>query len=371
MLQKIYKLFFLEYSIPMGTKLKIVLGVILIMGISLFSSGCYLLSQSGTYLSDRRQAKPIKKLIENPTIDEETKLFLAEVCDITSFATAEIGLTESKNYSSYVELNRDHLAYIVYASDELQLEQYMWKFPIVGALPYKGYFNLASARKEEQKMKDKGYDTWVSIVDGFSSLGLFTDPLYSFMKEYSPYRLSNLIIHELTHATIWVKGYTTFNEQLAAFVGDKGAKTYMESRFSRSSEEYQGIFTQEHDRALFLQKIDELRLQLMRIYANSSLSEEEKRRDKEMILEAFSVKFASTYDEEFKTDTYRHIPELPINNAFIGLYGIYYGSDNYFDDLYAFFDEDLNSMLEALKPLDKTKDDPYPKIKYLLTEGSF
>ncbi len=359
------------YSRVMRTKLAMGVGVVLVMGLSLFSTGCYLLSQSGTYLSDRMQAKPLEKLEKDPSLDEITKDFLAEVRDINSFAIDEIGLIESKNYTSYVELDRAHLAYIVYASDELRLKQYLWKFPLVGALPYKGYFSLASARKEEQKMKDRGYDTWVGIVDGFSSLGMFRDPLYSFMKEYSPYRLSNLIIHELTHATIWVKGYTTFNEQLAAFIGDKGAKQYISSKFSEDSEEYTEIFQKEYDRDLFLQKIDSLRISLTELYDDSFITDFEKRSKKEHILEEFSKQFALTYEEEFKTDTYRHISELPINNAFIGLYGVYYGSDNYFDKLYTYFDEDLKTMLEALRPLDKSRDDPYPKIKELITEGSF
>ncbi len=36
--------------------------------------------------------------------------------------------------------------------------------------------------------------------------------------------LANLIIHEMSHATIFVKDSVDFNENLATFIGDRGAE---------------------------------------------------------------------------------------------------------------------------------------------------
>ncbi len=359
-----------RYNTAMTRRLSLIAGMVMIMGFSLISTGCYILSQSGTYLSDRMQARPVEKVLADEAVSEETREFLNTVGDIISFAVNDLGLQESKNYTKYTELDREHLAYIVYASDELAFNQYMWDYPFLGKLPYQGYFSLESARKTEGKLQEEGYDTFVSIVDGFSSLGFFTDPLYSFMKEYSLYRLANLIIHEQTHATIWVKKDVAFNERLASFVGDTGAKLYIEKRFGKSSPEYEEIFSREADRERFLSKMGELRGELETVYTDTSLTEEAKREKKGDVITLFQEDLRSRYDEEFKTDAYRSIPDMTLNNAYIGLYHVYYGDDTVFKDLLSHFGNDLGRFITALKPLDRTKDDPY-KVIGSITEGPF
>jgi hypothetical protein len=51
-------------------------------------------------------------------------------------------------------------------------------------------------------------------VESFSTLGFTRDPLYSFMKGYSAFQLASLILHEQTHATLFVKGQTQFSEAM-------------------------------------------------------------------------------------------------------------------------------------------------------------
>jgi predicted aminopeptidase len=55
-------------------------------------------------------------------------------------------------------------------------------------------------------------------------LGWFTDPILSKMLMRSEGDLANLIIHEMSHATIFVKDSIEFNENLATFIGDRGAE---------------------------------------------------------------------------------------------------------------------------------------------------
>jgi len=47
--------------------------------------------------------------------------------------------------------------------------------------------------------------------------------------------LANLIIHELTHGTLYIKNNVTYNENLANFVGDKGAEMFLLYKFGPNS----------------------------------------------------------------------------------------------------------------------------------------
>jgi len=49
--------------------------------------------------------------------------------------------------------------------------------------------------------------------------------------------LVELILHELTHATLYVKDSVSFNENLANFVGEEGSKLFLEEKYGKDSEE--------------------------------------------------------------------------------------------------------------------------------------
>ncbi len=345
------------------------LEIILIMTLSLLTTGCYILSQSGTFLADRISTRSFKQVLSDPAVSDETRMFLKEVERINDFATRYAGLKASKNYTVYRNLNRDHLAYIVYGAGRFSFEKHMWDFPIVGSLPYKGFFKLSGAKKEQQKLIDQKYDTWISIVDGFSSLGFFKDPLYSSMQEYSPYHLANLICHERTHATIWVKNQIDFNEQLASFIGEKAAEAYVRRNYGGESTEYTDIFKQKHDQELFIQAVFNLRTQLTTLYKNTALSEPARLKEKERIISEFKIRFAENHDKDYLTDQYSRIAELPINNAFIAIYGVYYERMDLFSDIYTYCGEDLKTMIELLQSFDGTEEDPVPTLQELIASN--
>ncbi|MDR0600458.1 MAG: aminopeptidase [Treponema sp.] len=301
---------------------------LLILGLFLFS-GCYTLKQGAVMLGYLSRAEPLEKLARGG----ETGDFVERVRDIRRFALDELGLKESKNYTRYVEIDRDYLAAVVSASAADSFTRHYWRFPVVGALPYKGFFDPEDARKEAARLKAQGLDVWIRGVDAFSTLGWFRDPLYSYMKNYSPHQLADLIIHELLHATVFIRGQSGFNEQLAEFVGTQGARLYIESRFGPDSGEYRGIDADRADRAAFLAFTGALTAELETLYA-SSVSGEEKRAKKEAIIKAARERFARDYAGVFKSETYRGVSSLPVNNAYLDLYRLYHGEDRFFAGLY-------------------------------------
>jgi predicted aminopeptidase len=341
---------FLVFWIPLLVSAGFFVVVFLLM------SGCYTLKQGAAMLGYLGRAVPMEKLAGQDAAEDERR-FAERVADIRRFAMEELGLKESKNYTRYVAIDRDYLAAVVSACAPDSFTRHEWRFPVVGTVPYKGFFDPEDARKEAAKLRADGFDVWVRGVDAFSTLGWFRDPLYSYMKEYSIQALADLIIHELLHATVFIKGHVQFNEQLAEFVGSTGARLYIESRFGIDSPEYRGIDAGAADRAAFRRVISELIAELETLYAGN-LSREEKLSEKERIIKAFRERFVSEYDDLFSGDNYRNFAELPLNNAYLDLFRLYYEEDNFFLELYQTTCEPaapgLRRFIEAAKTLKST-----------------
>lgn len=298
---------------------------------------------------------------------EENRSFAAQVEDIRRFAMSELGLKESKNYTKYVELDRDYLAAVVSACAKDSFAGYEWWFPVVGKVPYKGFFNVEDARKERQKLEKKDLDVWIRGVDAFSTLGWFEDPLYSYMKKYPVQDLADLIIHELLHATIFLKNRSQFNEELAEFVGSEGARLYMLSVSEDLTEDtlQSQAESRKADSAYFISFIQNLIAELDSMYRNSNLTRDEKLERKESIIMEAQTRFRETYDENFNTENYRGFGEMKINNAYLDLYRLYYQRNSWFRDLYVKTGSDLKEFIRAAKTL-KGKEDPRIELEKAL-----
>ncbi|MEJ2006289.1 MAG: aminopeptidase, partial [Cyclobacteriaceae bacterium] len=133
------------------------------------------------------------------------------------------------------------------ATRPFAFEPYEWSFPVVGTVPYKGFFRQELAVKEMERVRSLGYDAGIRTVGGWSTLGWFRDPILSDMLGRSDGDLANLIIHELVHATIFVKDSVTFNENLASFIGDRGAVEFLKSNFGEESIQLKNYHTELDD----------------------------------------------------------------------------------------------------------------------------
>jgi len=100
------------------------------------------------------------------------------------------------------------------------LESITWWFPIVGRVPYLGYFSKADRDSKASELRTEGYDVYETGVGAYSSLGWFDDPIYSPMLRRSEADFAHLIFHELTHRTLWIRGSVEFNENLAEYAAD-------------------------------------------------------------------------------------------------------------------------------------------------------
>ncbi len=293
---------------------------------SLLFSGCasvgYLARQGRHLLGDSLGARPARALLASPQTDEPTQAFLRQAAEILRYSTDVVGLKKNRNFTRYREIEGDHLVNVVSACAADSFQPYTWRYPFLGRLPYRGYYEPADARREASRLKAQGWDVVDRPVDSFSTLGFTRDPLYSFMKSYSAYELASLILHEQTHATLFVKGQTQFNEELASFVGEQGALDWLAQSRGRGSREYREALDQLADEKAFESLVRGLHAELDAVY-RSPLPRERKLERKAELIAAFQADFESTKQARFRTEAFRSARAPQVNNAYLSLFSLY------------------------------------------------
>jgi len=140
--------------------------------------------------------RPLPEVILAPETDERTRGKLTLAREAREFAINALKLDVGDSYTTYTELDRDTLAMVLSAAYQDRLASRTWWFPIVGRVPYRGFFDLEEALREQRKLEDEGFDTMLRPTSAFSTLGWFSDPLLSTIVRYDEVELITTIIHE-------------------------------------------------------------------------------------------------------------------------------------------------------------------------------
>jgi predicted aminopeptidase len=123
--------------------------------------------------------KPIDTVLARGDLPADVRVKLKTVLEVRDFARDDLGLNVGGAYKSIADVDRDAIVWVVMAAPRDSLKPYTWWFPIVGEVPYRGYFNKEHAEAEAEEMEKGGLDTMVRPAVAFSSLGFFNDPLLS------------------------------------------------------------------------------------------------------------------------------------------------------------------------------------------------
>ena len=192
-------------------------------------SGCYLTHVAAGQLRLLRASRPVAEVLAEPDTSEELRAQLALVEAARGFAR-NLGLEVGGQYTRYAAWEGDRVVTAVVATEPGNLEPAGFWFPIVGSLPYKGFFDPALAERQAERLRAKGMDVCVVPVPAYSTLGWFDDPVTGPMLRSAPGRLVETLIHELVHATVYLPEQADFNEGVATFIGEEASVRFWDDR---------------------------------------------------------------------------------------------------------------------------------------------
>jgi predicted aminopeptidase len=296
-------------------------------------------------------SRKVSEVLQDPTVPDSVKSKLELIQEIKQFSYDALGYQQTDNYSTFFDQKGNPSLWVVTGSKPFALEPKEWYFPILGKVPYKGFFEYEKAEHEERKLEREEWDTNLRVAGGWSTLGWFSDPVLSNMLQDIPGELANTIIHELTHGNIFVKDSVEFNENLASFFGNQGAGLFLEAKYGTNSSESRAYQKSQSDRRKFTDHILRGADQLQELYQNQgetmalNLRYSPKRRLIDEIITS-----ADTLTLYKKNRYIQYLKSSKVNNAFFLSYLRYRADYTYFEqELITKFSGDLKQYFQHFK----------------------
>jgi predicted aminopeptidase len=300
----------------------------------------------------RRQ--PIERVLQDRGVDPATRSKLETVMAARAFARDTLQLRVDGSYASLARVDANQVVHVVSAAYRTRLEPYTWWFPIVGRVPYKGFFSETAAHDEAACLERAGYDTYVRPSVAFSTLGWFADPLLSNLLRYDRTTLANVVIHELLHNTVYLGGHADFDESFANFVGQRGAIAFFTATGDDSARAQ--ALAEWGDSLQFSEFLGRFAARLRAAYTAGTTAA-----DRQPLFEMGQNELRAL---PLRTDSYRDFGEGPINNAIVLHYLMYADRLQVFEDLFRKKDGDLGATIAAtIRAVHNGADDPFAALE--------
>jgi predicted aminopeptidase len=295
-------------------------------------------------------ARPVEEFMADPDFPDSLKVRLQFIDEVRKYAIDSLGLKDTENYKTLFDQKGKEIMWVVMACQPFELKPKEWEFPIVGVVPYKGFFKEEKAIKLKAELEKEGLDVIIRNPGGWSTLGWFTDPILSKMLSRSEGDLANLIIHEMSHATIFVKDSIDFNENLATFIGDRGAEKFLIDRYGERSREYRTYMEEDKD---YLKYVDHMLrgarlLDSLYLAMKTEHSIEQKKSMKEKSIRSI-INALDTLALELTTHPSQRFRNKLPNNAYFMNFRQYQAKQNIFGDEWnQKFNADLKAYIKYL-----------------------
>ena len=267
------------------------------------------------------QKRDIQHMLEDENLDAELREKLQLVVRARAYAANTLQLSFNDSFSEYVDLHRSYVVRNLYVAPEFSTELYSWCYPVIGCANYRGFFDGGMLKELEQDFNSQGYDTYISNVTAYSTLGWFADPVLSTFIALDDFQLVALVLHELAHQQVYVNGDTFFNESFARSVEQAGVRLFFATE--RDSEDLQRYFNRQREAEERVHWVVTAREELNRIYARP-FSDAEKRKKKQDVLQSLEEKYAASFESPSSLPPAGAVPASRFNNARLGAVAAYH-----------------------------------------------
>ena len=340
-----------------------------IAALSLTCSPAYVLRagwEEGKILSRRRA---IAEMVADPATPAVTREKLILVQQARTYAVHALGLEAGESYTTYSHVDSDTLLLVLSGSAMDRFEPVTWWFPIVGHVPYKGFFDPDDARAAAADLERRGFDTYLRPAGAFSTLGWFNDPVLSTILRYDDVSLAATVIHELTHNSIFVPSQVAFNESFASFVGDRGAAAYFCALEGESGERCRTARDAWADNLVFGRFLQDLIAELETLYGRTDLSREARLERRAATIAAALARYRADVAPKLRTSAFRSFGSRPVNNATLLASRLYFDRLDLFEAVFQAQGGDLPATIAAIRAAVADADDPWEALEPLRGRG--
>ncbi len=291
--------------------------------------------------------QPIEELLTDPNLEPDTRHSFELLQAVLVFARDDVGLATSSNYTYFFDTKGEPVGWNTSASPPDRFEPFLWEFPIVGKLPYKGFFDIEFGRRERDRLQAQGLDAILTPISAYSTLGFFSDPVFSPMLDYPEDRLANLILHELTHATIYAESHTDYNESLATFVGESGSLDFLAKYFGPNTKLIENVRLRRDAEARFSSFLNRVITSLDSLYKSGLPKDSVLTKREEIFDNAKEIYKSMNY--EVIDGNFDGFLQWKVNNARLLSYRRYHGKREAFEKIRSMKNGDLSEALQVFK----------------------
>jgi predicted aminopeptidase len=320
-------------------------------------AGCYYTHLTSGQVRMLLARRDVGEVIADPETPDEIRQHLELVQQVRTHAV-DLGLEVGGQYTSFADWPADRVITTVVATRPGEIDAVSFWFPLVGRVPYKGFFDEERARSEAEKLRRQGLDVCLFPIPAYSTLGWLDDPLTAPMLREGRETLIETVLHELVHATVYVPDEPEFNEGLATFIGQEAA-----IRFQRDSGERERERRRvEEDRAV-ARTLVAFRERAADLYAGSEAGPE---RDASRAALESQIRAEIASLDLATRNGQRLAEQVRLNDACQALTGAYHGDLTRHGKRLREMRGDLRAFLEGAR---RAAEEPDPRSSAHLTPG--
>ena len=329
---------------------------VLVVALFVLPAGCqvdYLAHVAFGQLGVLASMVPVDQALQDErlTEDERAKLQLTQL--VRQYGIDTVGLVAGDSYTVF-EMNGDEpAAYVLSASQKESLTPYYWSYPFLGLMESKGFFDEAFARREAEQLLAMDLDVFLGRAGGFSTLGFFPDPVRQSNLQSDEIELAELILHEMTHSTVFKADDLDFDESLATFVGRTAAQAWFDETYGAHSDEAAAARTRFADTAVVDEYVTAL-YERMQTYYDEAAARGDSREvilaTREEHYAAMRASFTTDYLPRIQDqERWQSVGETELDNASLLVSFRYQGSLSVYRDVLDKLNGDFPAAIEVYK----------------------